>query len=371
MWLKQLLVGALLSAGVAQAQASFPGIGREAKPAEIKAWDIDVRADFKGLPKGSGSVAKGADIWDGKCASCHGVFGESNQVFTPLVGGISAQDIAKGRVAGLIDGKQPYRTTLMKASQVSTLWDYINRAMPWNAPKSLSTDEVYAVTAYMLHMGEILPADFVMSDANIKEVQARMPNRNGKTDAHGLWSVKGTPDVRNTACMTGCGSGKVTSSLPDYARDAHGNLVEQHRALGPYRGVDTTKPPSAVAIPAVLALASMSSLASTSASTQNSPNAVVMKVSEAKPADAKRIDVKPLLSKYTCTACHGMNNTIVGPSFAEIAKKHQAKAGSVDYLAGKIKQGGQGAWGAIPMPAQALPVSDAKLIAQWLVHGGK
>ena len=71
-----------------------------------------------------------------------------------------------GRVARLNDRSFPGRTTLMKVSNVSTLWDYINRAMPWNAPKSLSVDEVYAVTAYLLNMGEVLPESFVLSDKN-------------------------------------------------------------------------------------------------------------------------------------------------------------------------------------------------------------
>ena len=71
----------------------------------------------------------------------------------------------------------------MKVSSVSTLWDYINRAMPWNAPKSLSTEEVYAVTAYLLNLGGVLPDNFVLSDRNIAEVQQRLPNRNGMTTA--------------------------------------------------------------------------------------------------------------------------------------------------------------------------------------------
>src|SRR6266498_2553569 len=73
----------------AQAGTQFPGIGRTATPAEIQAWDIDVRPDFKGLPAGSGSVAQGEKIWEAKCASCHGTFGESNEVFPPLTGGIT------------------------------------------------------------------------------------------------------------------------------------------------------------------------------------------------------------------------------------------------------------------------------------------
>ena len=113
-----------------QGSAKFPGIGRNATPAEVIAWDIDVRPDFKGVPKGSGSVAQGQVIWESKCASCHGVFGESNEIFTPIAGGTTTDDVKTGRVASLADRKQPQRTTLMKVPTVSTLWDYIYRAMP-------------------------------------------------------------------------------------------------------------------------------------------------------------------------------------------------------------------------------------------------
>src|ERR1700704_3972957 len=82
----------------------YPGVGRTATPAEIAAWDIDVRPDFKGLPPGSGSAAKGQDVWEAKCASCHGTFGESNEVYTPLIGGTTAEDIKAGRVRTLVTG---------------------------------------------------------------------------------------------------------------------------------------------------------------------------------------------------------------------------------------------------------------------------
>ena len=125
----------LLATESVQAQNNFAGIGRVATPAEVAKWDIDVRPDFKGLPKGEGSVAQGQDVWEAKCASCHGIFGESNEVFNPLVGGVQADDVKTGRVAKLNDRSFPARTTFMKVPSVSTVWDYINRAMPWNAPK--------------------------------------------------------------------------------------------------------------------------------------------------------------------------------------------------------------------------------------------
>ena len=227
-----LLLGA---SGLAYAaKPALTGIGRAATPAEIKAWDIDVRPDFVGLPAGSGSVAKGQDVWEAKCASCHGVFGESTEVFTPIVGGTTKKDIETGRVANLSRLDFPQRTTMMKVATVSTLWDYINRAMPWNNPKTLAVDEVYSVVAYILNLAEVVPENFVLSDKNIAEVQKRMPNRNGMTTNHGLWDLKGQPDVKNTLCMSNCPVDlKIASSLPVSARDAHGNLMEQHR---PYLG---------------------------------------------------------------------------------------------------------------------------------------
>ena len=106
------LLLALSLAGSAVAAELYPGIGRTALPAEIAAWDIDVRPDFKGLPPGRGSVAEGQVIWDNRCASCHGTFGESNEVFSPIVGGTTAEDIRVGRVKAL---QEPVaRTTFMK-----------------------------------------------------------------------------------------------------------------------------------------------------------------------------------------------------------------------------------------------------------------
>jgi S-disulfanyl-L-cysteine oxidoreductase SoxD len=337
----------VLATGAAQAQAgAYVGVGRPATAKEIAAWDIDVRPDFKGLPKGAGSVAKGMEVWESKCASCHGVFGESNEVFSPIVGGTTAQDIKTGRVARLNDASFPGRTTLMKLSSVSTLWDYINRAMPWTAPKSLKPDEVYAVTAYLLNLGEVVPADFVLSDQNIAEVQQRLPNRNGMTTEHALWPGAGLgsrpADVKAAACMKDCGPPPIVASfLPDFARDAHGNLAEQNRTVGAQRGADTSRPPAAVA--------------------QAGPAA-------APPAAAAAI---ALAQKHSCVACHGMDSKLLGPSFREVAKKHAGRADDVAYLAGKIKSGGSGVWGGIPMPAQTLGDAEAEVIAQWLVDGAK
>ena len=245
------------SAGVhAQTAAGpFPGIGRSATPAEVRAWDIDVRPDFKGLPPGSGTVAQGMQVWEGKCASCHGVFGESNQVFSALVGGTVDADVTSGRVARLTDPAYPGRTTLMKLSTVSTLWDYIRRAMPWTQPKSLTNDEVYAVTAYLLNLGGIVPDTFTLSDRTIADVQKRLPNRNGMRTDHGLWPGDGLgnggrPDVVARACMKDCGPAPtIGSSLPAHARNAHGNLADQNRLVGAQLGAQTLRKDAAATAP--------------------------------------------------------------------------------------------------------------------------
>jgi len=318
----------------AQAGIQFPGVGRPATPAEIAAWDIDVRPDFKGLPPGSGSVADGQKIWDHKCAACHGTFGESNEVFAPLVGGTTAEDIRTGHAKALATGDQA-RTTLMKLASLSTLWDYVNRAMPWNAPKSLKTDEVYAVVAYMLNLGDIVPADFVLSNANMAEVQARLPNRAGLTRAHGLAVLNGKPDTANTACMKNCATQvRLASVFPDHAKAAHGDLAEQQRAVGAAHAVPQREPVDA-----------------TPAATATAAN-----------------DPMDMARRNACLQCHSIDKKVVGPAFRDVAKRYRGDASAAAQLAGKIRAGGSGSWGSVPMPPNAgLAEADATQLARWVL----
>lgn len=351
-----LALALLFLSGFAAAEgtASYPGVGRDATPKEVAAWDIDVRPDFKGLPPGSGSVAKGQDIWEAKCAQCHGFFGESGEVFSPLIGGVTKDDIKTGHVANLKATTFPGRTTFMKVATLSTVWDFINRAMPWNAPKSLSTDDVYAVTAFMLNLSGIVPDNFTLSDKNIRDVQDMMPNRNGMTTEHNLWpgkEFKGAPkpDTQNVACMKDCApEPKVASILPDFARNAHGNLAEQNRLVGAQHGADTTRPERKVGAPA-------------------EPDSTIKPV--APKAESTVGEVKQptaLLQKYICLTCHAVDRKIVGPAYADVAKKYP---GQVDYLIKKIQSGGSGIWGPIPMPPQKLTEAEARIIATWLAGG--
>ena len=328
---------------------NYSRIGREATKAEVAAWDIDVRPDFKGLPKGSGTVDRGMELFEEKCASCHGTFGESNEVFTPLIGGTSKADMKTGRVAALSSGELPQRTTFTKVATISTLFDYIQRAMPWTFPKSLKPDEVYGILAYLLNLAEIVPGDFELSDRNIAEVQKLMPNRNGMTTDHGMWPGApagkgnkagigngGKPDVKNTACMKNCKSEvQIGSVLPGYARTAHGNLAEQNRSFGAVRGTQTT---------------------------------------EAGPVEV----VKPpptaleVANRNGCMACHQIASKVVGPAFKDVFKRYKDTTDGESRLLAKVRKGGQGVWGAIPMPANPqLTDDELKLLVKWILAGAQ
>lgn len=321
------------------------GFGRVATPQEIAGWDIDVRPDGHGVRKGKGDARRGQEIYDAQCASCHGTFGESNN-YMVIAGGVTKEDLKTGRAASLKGGE--VRTVGNKLNYATTLWDYINRAMPWANPQSLSVDDVYAVTAYVLHLNEIVPEDFELSDQNILKVQ--MPNRYGMTTEHGMRSVSGKPDVQGSLCMKDCVKEvKVASELPTFARNAHGNLAEQKRPLGPMRGIDTTRYEQGKAGAVKVAAA-----APATASAAAGPN----------PAD--------VLKARACTACHAVASKVVGPSFQEIGTKYASRADASAYLVGRMKEGGVGAWGQIPMPAQpALTDAEAQAVAKWILGGAK
>ena len=143
------------------------GLGRPATPQEIAGWNIDVRADGQGLPPGQGSVGQGRALYAEKCAACHGAKGEGKPM-DALVGG-----------AGSLASANPVRTVGSYWPYATTLFDFIRRAMPFNAPQSLTADEVYAVSAYVLYLNRIVPETAVLDARALPRV--RMPNRNGFT----------------------------------------------------------------------------------------------------------------------------------------------------------------------------------------------
>jgi cytochrome c len=308
------------------------GLGRLATPQEIAAWDIDVRPDGQGLPKGSGSVSRGQELYDAKCASCHGTFGEDNQ-YMAIAGGVQQGDLERGRAASL-SADPPVRTVGTKLNHATTLWDYIHRAMPFAQPKTLTPDEVYALTAYVLNLNDILPADATLDEKSILAV--RMPNRQGFTTDHGFMKKSGGPDVRNTACMSHCAAQvTVTSELPLHARDSHGDLSEQVRSFAPIRGVRLGEAPE--------------------------------KPTAARSAASAGFD---LAKRSACVACHGIDNRVVGPGFREISSRYKGQDDAESRLVAKLKAGGSGTWGQIPMPPQAhLSDADVKTLIQWILAG--
>jgi mono/diheme cytochrome c family protein len=166
----------------AQAQNHY-GIGRAATPAEIAGWNIDIGRDGENLPAGSGSVSHGHEIFDQQCAACHGAKGEGG-VGDRLVGG-----------QGTIATPKPVKTVGSFWPYAPTLFDYIRRAMPQNAPQSLGNDDVYAVSAYILNMNGLLPADATLDAKTLSAI--KMPNRN-------MFIGDPRPDVKNPACEAGC-----------------------------------------------------------------------------------------------------------------------------------------------------------------------
>ncbi len=171
----------LLAQPVAQAQ--IYGIGHAAGERDLAAWNIDVAADGAGLPKGSGSVERGRDVYARQCAACHGTKGEGG-LADQLVGGKGS--LATAKPVKTIGSFWPYATTV---------FDFINRAMPYNAPQSLSADEVYSVTAYLLYLNGIVADNAVLDAQSLPKV--RMPNRDGFIN-------DSRPDTANVACRKNC-----------------------------------------------------------------------------------------------------------------------------------------------------------------------
>lgn len=153
-----LLAGLSLTA---QAQT----FGRPATPADIRLWDIDVRPDGAGLPVGSGTVSQGQAVYETNCLGCHGQNGAGGYR-NRLAGGIGS--LTSGHPVKTVGSFWPYATTL---------FDYVNRAMPYYSPGSLGTSDTYAVVAYILHLNGIIAADAVVDQGSLPKIQ--MPNRDG------------------------------------------------------------------------------------------------------------------------------------------------------------------------------------------------
>jgi len=170
----------LVAAFSVPAAAQLPnyGVGRTPTRAEIEVWDLTIPFDGAGLPPGRGTVAQGQTIYTERCASCHGPNGEDPK-YNRLVGG-----------RGTLATAQPIKTIGSLWPYAPTLWSYIRRAQPLDEPGSLSVDQVYAVTAYLLHLNDIIGAHDVLDAKTLPQV--RMPNRDG-------FVLDSRPDVGKTS----------------------------------------------------------------------------------------------------------------------------------------------------------------------------
>src|SRR5947208_3613053 len=168
MWRRNALALTVVFASAAGAAAQSPafGVGRPATPDEIRALGSAIAPDGGGLPAGSGTVAEGRTIYAARCASCHGPDGQGGGTGAPLVGG-------KGTLATA----RPLKTVGSFWPHATTVWDYVNRAMPFDQPGLLKPEEVYAVVAYILNLNGIIAQDVVMNASTLPTV--KMPNRDG------------------------------------------------------------------------------------------------------------------------------------------------------------------------------------------------
>jgi cytochrome c len=162
-----------------------PRFGQPIGEADLAAWNIDVRTpDGQGLPAGRGSVAEGKKIYEAKCVACHGADAKGGAVYGTMVGGIGS--FTTGARVLTPGSMYPY---------APILFDYMRRAMPMDRPQTMTSNEVYALSAYLLNLNGLVPADAVMDAQSLPRVQ--MPNRNG-------FLVDDRPDAAATRCMSDC-----------------------------------------------------------------------------------------------------------------------------------------------------------------------
>ncbi|MDD9910476.1 MAG: cytochrome c [Ahrensia sp.] len=185
---KLVALGLLASFAATTALADKYDLGRKATPEEVAAWNIDIRPDGQGLPEGRGTVEQGEEIWADQCASCHGDFGEAVDRWPVIAGGFDT-----------LASDDPIKTVGSYWPYLSTVWDYVNRAMPFTEARSLEPDQVYALTAYIMSINDLVDSDFELSHENFAE--QKLPNESGFFDDDRLSSPifdKSEP------CMSNC-----------------------------------------------------------------------------------------------------------------------------------------------------------------------
>lgn len=162
-----------------------PRFGQPVSESDLAAWNIDIRTpDGAGLPPGRGTVAEGKKVYEAKCIACHGPEAKKGPMYGPMVGGIGSFKTDKRMLTP--GSMYPY---------APILFDYIRRAMPMDRPQTLTANEVYALSAYLLNLNGLIPADAVMDQRSL--VQVKMPNRDG-------FIIDDRPDAKSVRCMTNC-----------------------------------------------------------------------------------------------------------------------------------------------------------------------
>ncbi len=167
LWRGASILALLVATGATPVAAQLPtyGVGRPPTPEEVRAWELTIPPDGQGLPPGKGTAALGRAVFAARCAACHGETGEDPN-YSRLVGG-----------QGTLATDEPIQTVGSFWQYATTLWSYIRRAQPFDNPGSLTPDQVYAVTAYLLHRNGIIGAQDVMDGTTLPRV--KMPNRDG------------------------------------------------------------------------------------------------------------------------------------------------------------------------------------------------
>jgi cytochrome c len=206
-------VGLAMTSFATGAEENGLPFGRVALQEEVAAWDIDIRPDGVGLPEASASAADGEELYYERCAVCHGEFGEGVDRWPVLMGGFDT--LAEDRPEKTIGSYWPY---------TSTLWDYIHRAMPFGEAQSLTDEEVYAVSLYVLYMNDIVELDEVYDQDSFAAIE--MPNANG------FFMPDPRPDTPVAEpCMENCdasteiiGKARILDVTPD--QEGEGSLVD-------------------------------------------------------------------------------------------------------------------------------------------------
>jgi cytochrome c2 len=197
------------------------GLGREATPEEIAAWDFDIRPDGLGLPEGSGTVMQGEEIYTERCAACHGDFGEGIGRWPVLAGGHDT--LTADRPEKTIGSYWPY---------LSTVYDYVHRAMPFGDARSLTNDETYALTAYLLYLNDVVTdEEFELSRDNFASV--RLPNEANFIEDDRLNEPRYAD--RSEPCMTDCLPGTAEITMHAAVLDVTPDTEEGE---GPAGGID-------------------------------------------------------------------------------------------------------------------------------------